>query len=301
MYDSSPAAPAHTQRALGAPIIWGIAGAAALLASSCVPRERTDRDSDVVAVPAASTGEAAPSAPPPQEESEPEPGVSVAPVERDPVAPLQKALATTPPDPVLAGVFVDDFNRTGSRPSDLGSAWRPTSAAWTLSDGRLCGENARNHPVWLAKRLPVNAVIEFQASTGSSDGDIKAEFWGDGSSAATGQSYTDATSYLTVFGGWKNTFHVLARLDEHAPDRQEIKLVPQGADFIRSRVVPHQTYQFHVERRDGRTVRWLVDDMEILTYRDPEPLLGPGHEHLGFNDWQVRLCFDNLRVTPLGD
>jgi hypothetical protein len=199
-------------------------------------------------------------------------------------------------DPMLGGPFSDDFERAA-----LGSDWRATSAAWTLSDGRLCGQDARNHPVWLARRLPTNASIEFQARSESPDGDIKAEFWGDGRSAASGQSYTDATSYLTIFGGWQNRFHVLARIDEHAPDRREIKLIPGEADFTRSTVVPQRSYQFRVERRDGRTVRWHVDGVELLTYPDAQPLLGAGHEHFGFNDWQVRVCFDNLRVTPLQD
>lgn len=199
-------------------------------------------------------------------------------------------------DPELDAPFSDDFNR-----GELGPAWRSTSPVWRLSDGRLCGENARNHPVWLARRLPTNARVEFQASSDSRDGDIKAEYWGDGRSAAAGQSYTDATSYLTIFGGWKNTLHVLARIDEHAPDRREVKLVPGGADFTSSAVVPNRFYQFQVERRDGRTVRWLVDGMEVLTYPDTDPLQGPGHEHFGFNDWQVRVCFDDLRVTPVQD
>jgi hypothetical protein len=153
----------------------------------------------------------------------------------------------------------------------------------------------------LARRLPSNARIEFQATSYSPDGDIKAEFWGDGRSAASGVSYTDATSYLTIFGGWQNHFHVLARIDEHAADRREIKLTPGEADFTRSTVVPERAYQFAVERRDGRTVRWSVDGVEILTYPDSQPLRGVGHEHFGFNDWQVRVCFDNLRVTPLPD
>ncbi len=203
-------------------------------------------------------------------------------------------------DPLLGSVFFDDFQRQGEA-GNLGADWRVTSSAWKIDAGRLCVENARNHPAWLARRLPVNAVIEFQASSESPDGDIKAEFWGDGRSSASGLSYTDATSYLTIFGGWKNRFHVLARRDEHAPDRREIKLEPGGADLIGSTVVPHRVYQFRVERRDGHSVRWQVDDMDILTYRDDEPLTGPGHEHFGFNEWQVRLCFDNLRVTPLQD
>jgi hypothetical protein len=66
-------------------------------------------------------------------------------------------------------------------------------------------------------------------------------------------------------------------------------------------VEAHRVYQFQVERRDGHTVRWSVDGVPISSYVDDEPLRGPGHEHFGFNDWQVRVCFDNLRVTPLED
>jgi len=200
-------------------------------------------------------------------------------------------------DPWLTQPFSDDFERTG----ELGSAYRSTSSVWAIDRGRLCGAGAKNHPVWLARRLPVNARIEFQALSESEDGDIKAEFWGDGRSSATGVSYTDATSYLTIFGGWKNRFHVLARLDEHAPDRREIKLEREAADPTNRTVEAHRVYQFRVERQDGHTVRWSVDGVEISSYPDEEPLRGDGHEHFGFNDWQVRVCFDNLRVTPLED
>jgi hypothetical protein len=214
----------------------------------------------------------------------------------DAVQPVAPAAPPAADDAALDGPFSDSFDR-----AELGPAWRSTSPLWSLSEGRLCGENARNHPVWLRRRLPTNASIEFQATSFSPDGDIKAEFWGDGRSSASGQSYTDATSYLTIFGGWQNHFHVLARIDEHAPDRQAIKLEPGKADFTTSTVVPKRVYQFQVERRDGRTVRWRVDGVEILTYRDAQPLVGLGHEHFGFNDWQVRVCFDNLRVMPVQD
>lgn len=264
-----------------------------VVSPGCVPRERPKGDS------AASTGEVeietsgdGEALSPPVTPATPSPA-SASP-STGAAARAQAVTAET--DPLLTAPFTDDFERPA-----LGAAWRVTNDAWAISEGELCGENARNHPVWLARRLPKNAVIEFEAMSTSEEGDIKAEFWGDGSSSASGQSYTDATSYLTIFGGWKNRFHVLARLDEHAPDRREIKLSPGAADFIGKTVVPHQTYRFLVERRDGRNLRWLVDDMEISTYRDPEPLSGPGHEHFGFNNWQVKVCFDNLRVTPLGD
>ena len=145
----------------------------------------------------------------------------------------------------------------------------------------------------------MNARVEFDATTSSEDGDLKAEFWGDGHSAADSISYHDATSYLTIFGGWKNTFHVLARIDEHAPGRPEVHIEDDSNDVRARRVLPNRTYHFKVIREDGKTVRWYVDDVEILTYADQEPLVGPGHDHFGFNDWDVHVCFDNLAITPL--
>ena len=197
-------------------------------------------------------------------------------------------------DPLLGDVFSDDFERR-----ELGPDWRATSGVWRISDGKLCGANAKNHPVWLKRRLPANAQVEFDALSTSPDGDLKAEIWGDGRSAASGTSYNDATSYLAIFGGWRNTFHVLARLDEHAADRKQIDLVADSTDLRRARVVANQVYRYKLERRDGKTVRWFVDDIEILSYEDPKPLAGEGHEHFGFNDWAVRVCFDNLRASPI--
>jgi hypothetical protein len=201
-----------------------------------------------------------------------------------------------PPLAKIRETFSDAFER-----AELGPSWSTTATAWRIEGGRLCVSGARNHPVWLRARIPTNARIEFEASSSSPQGDIKAEFWGDGKSSATSVSYTNASSYLTIFGGWRNEFHVLARIDEHAKDRPEIKVDPASSDLRARPVRPHQTYHFKVERTDGKTVRWFVDDIEILSLADPTPLKGPGHEHFGFNNWEVPLCFDNLKITPLGE
>jgi hypothetical protein len=148
-------------------------------------------------------------------------GSGQAPKPRAPAAPVQQAPAAVnhpapgrAPSPPLVGTFEDNFERAA-----LGPDWITTSGDWRIEAGRLCAKGAHNHGAWLARALPTNARIEFDAVSNSPDGDIKAEVFGDGASAATGVSYNDATSYLTIFGGWKNSFHVLARIDEHAPDR----------------------------------------------------------------------------------
>jgi hypothetical protein len=182
----------------------------------------------------------------------------------------------------------------------LGPNWRQAqTSVWHIENGRLCGQGARNHGVWLNRVMPVNARIEFDAISDSTQGDLKAEVWGDGQSSAASISYTDATSYLTILGGWKNKFHVLARVNEHGEDRKQIVIDTTSDDPRERPAVRGQSYRFKIERSDGHTVRWWVDGLEYLTYDDPAPLAGAGHDHFGFNDWEVRLCFDNVKVTPL--
>ncbi len=199
----------------------------------------------------------------------------------------------TPDDPPLSGTFTDAFER-----ASLGPDWLATTDTWRIQDGRLCVENAHNHPLWLKRRLPTNATIEFTATSASPDGDIKAEAWGDGRSTPKGAAYRNATSYLIVFGGWRNRFHVLARQDEHARNRPEITIQPGGPPNARP-VVPGQAYRIKIERSDGKTVKWYVEGVEILSYVDAAPLVGPGHDHFAFNDWTTPVCFDDLKITPL--
>lgn len=233
----------------------------------------------------------------PREQPAPEPvaapAVAAAPGAAPAAAPAAAKGPAAAPDSAITGVYHDSFDRP-----ELGAEWNPTSPEWRIVGGRLCGQKVRNHPVWLKRKLPVNARIEFDAMSMSADGDLKVEVWGDGKGFAKGVSYTDATSYLAIFGGWKNQFHVLARIDEHAAGRPEVKVAP-GGDYKARPVLPNTLYHFKIERSDGKTVRWFVDDIEIIAFTDANPLKGEGHEHLGFNDWEAQVCFDNLQISAL--
>lgn len=188
-----------------------------------------------------------------------------------------------PSGPVITARWADNFDR-----AQLGADWSPTSTDWTIENGRLHVSNAHNHPLWLRRRLPRNARVEFDATSGGDAGDIKCELYGDGHSQATEASYT-ATSYVVIFGGWHNQLNVIARMDEHASNRQ----VRRGP-----RVVPGQSYHWLVERR-GETLTWALDGQPMLEFNDHEPLAGAGHEFFAFNNWEVDLYFDNLVITPL--
>jgi len=258
-------------------VAWGVVRLrvfvfSSLIAAGCVPDERPGRPGPGATASQGNAPGAAHSLPP------------------TPLVPANHV----PAGPKIEARFVDTFER-----AEPGADWNITGPGWSMKEGRLCVADARNHPAWLRRRLPLNARIEFEASSASPDGDLKAEAWGDGQSAATGTTYNNATSYLVIFGGWKNSLHVLARLDEHAPDRSSLRVEPGETDPRAQPVLPDRQYRFKIERVDGKTVRYFIDDIEILSLKDPNPLIGEGHEHFAFNDWQVPACFDNLTITPL--
>jgi hypothetical protein len=194
-------------------------------------------------------------------------------------------LACTPQgDPGIATRFCDDFNRAA-----LGDKWSATgSGGWTIRDGQLHVSNARNHPLWLRRVLPRDARITFTAKSESPSGDLKVEVFGDGSSHATTTSYT-ATSYVVIFGGWRNTLNVLARMDEHGADRVVGPRRP---------VVQNHAYRMRIERRGNRIAAY-ADDTLLVEMNDRDPLVGRGHDHFAFNNWATPAVFDDLCVEPL--
>ena len=186
-------------------------------------------------------------------------------------------------DPELGSGFSDDFDRTV-----LGRDWRNTGGPYEIVDGALHVQGARNHPLWLRRRLPDDVRASFEVWSDSPDGDIKFELFGDGVSYAKQASYT-ATGYVLIFGGWRNKLNVIARMDEHGADRQ----VKHGP-----RVVEGRHYKIKAERRGG-LLRWWLDGELLLEYDDAQPLKGRGHDHFGLNNWETPLYFDDVRIEPL--
>ena len=180
------------------------------------------------------------------------------------------------PKPPSAGppIFADNSSTPG--PSWAATIATPPRPGSTLTDGALAVRGAFNHPLWLARELPENAVIELDAWSDSPDGDIKVELFGDGQSYAKTVSYT-STGYVVIHGGWKNSLSALCRMDEHADDRRTRKDL---------KVVPGQRYHYVISRRGSR-LEWFIDG-ELALDEDPAPLTGPSHRYFGFNNWQTR-------------
>jgi hypothetical protein len=208
----------------------------------------------------------------------------VTPLDGKPFAPEASTGVPAPVTALAPGPSSDDFERTA-----LGNDWLATDpAAVAVRDGVLTVEHARNHPVWLRRPIPDDATIEFDAWTESPEGDIKVEAWGDGRSAYRGppQGAYDATGYVFVFGGWRNTRSVIARQEEHGPG-----VVARESP----RVEPGRRYHWVIRRR-GDEISWSIDGAPFLTLRDPAPLRGTANAFFGFSGWDSRVHFDNLRI-----
>lgn len=198
------------------------------------------------------------------------------------------ASPTTPPQLLaIDSSFSDSFDR-----QDLGSDWLATNPTGTsLSGGSLQVEFLHNRPVWLQRALPLNAVVEFDAWSDSSAGDIKIELWGDGRSFYSGdltRQYT-ASGYVFILGGWNNTVSAIARMNEHLPNQ------PTRRDF---RVEPGRRYHWRIERKGGQ-FDWHVDGQPFLSFADTQPLAGDRNSFLGFSGWESRVHFDNLMVRAV--
>lgn len=172
--------------------------------------------------------------------------------------------------------FADTFDRP-----ELGPHWTSTGGHWRLVDGWLYSPGVKNNPLWLQAKLPRDVAIEFDAKATDDSGDLKVEVFGDGRNHASG--------YVLIFGGWKNTTSIIARLDEHGRDRLERK---------DRKVERGRTYRFRLERR-GSVLRWSIDGEKFLELDDPVPLAGAGHDRFGFSSWAADGWYDNLRIEPL--
>jgi hypothetical protein len=185
--------------------------------------------------------------------------------------------------------FSDNFDR-----AELGPDWLDTGHGAKIKDGKLNLVGAHNHPVWLRRKLPRNVQIDFDAVSRSPAGDLKVELFGDGESFDPDKGRYDPTSYMIVMGGWNNSKSIISRLGEH----DEAVKVARDRNGPEPLVTLGKSYHFTITRRGG-TIDWKIDGAPYLSWNDPEPLAGSGHEFFAINDWEADVSFDNLTIRPV--
>ena len=175
--------------------------------------------------------------------------------------------------PAGAALFADAFDR-----AEIGPDWvAPEGGPWRIEDGALHVQNAQNKALWLARPLPDEVIVEFDAWSTSADGDVKCEIFGDGAKHESG--------YSLIFGGWTNTITTIARLGEHEPGRVE----------MRDAMTVGKHYHWKIVRAAAE-IELYVDGALKIARHDPEMLRGPGHDRFAFNDWASDSHYDDVKV-----
>jgi hypothetical protein len=199
------------------------------------------------------------------------------------LAVLALAACKQPDPPPVGDAWKDDFER-----ATVGSDYRATAEVYRIKDGALNVSNGFNHPLWLRKKLPENAIIEVDCWSKSPAGDLKLEIWGDGESYAEDRGAYTSSGYVFIFGGWSNSKSEIARGNEHGTD-----VVARN----QPKVELGRRYHWKIVRKGGH-IDWFIDDLAtpFLSYDDKRPYTGAGHEYLAFDDWEADVWFDNLSI-----
>ena len=184
-------------------------------------------------------------------------------------------MKSTPEAQALGDGFEDRFQRKA-----LGDNYSKYGGSWYLDAGVLKSNGDQNIPLWLNVALPEDVRVEMDVWSDSSEVDVKVEIFGDGIKHESG--------YIIIFGGWKNSITAIAKLDEHEKSRVSRRIKWKKG----------QKYRWRIESQ-GANLHFFVDDKKIVTYKDPSPLRGPGHNRLGFTNWKSQVRYDNLKITPL--
>jgi len=185
-------------------------------------------------------------------------------------------------------VFEDHFDRT-----EFGADWYFHGGEWSISKGAVHSPFARNRCLHLAKPLPRDSVVEVTAWSEQPPGgaqfrgDVKFSLYGMG---REGSEHEYTNGYMLILGGWMNALSVIARIDEHGKNRLE-KPDP-GV------VKPGVRMRFET-RRLGNLLEFWLDGRLHMTYNDPQPLEGPGHDRLAFCNWESHVYYDDLRIYAL--
>jgi len=224
---------------------------------------------------------------------------------------------STPPESG-ALIFEDTFDRgeVGDRyrQAEPDRGWK--AGEWQIQDGRLVGNKIHNATLWLQVELPRKVRIDFDARAETDEGDVKCEVFGDGRVHQSG--------YIVIHGGWKNTVRGIARQDEHGEDRKDDNRCPTFSRDGRACLPGHAyrclrpepgrvcrpelrspcqkrcaekgaDYHWTIIREDS-VLRWYLDGDLLLKLDDADPLRG---RYFGFNNWEARTSFDNLKIYDL--
>jgi len=165
--------------------------------------------------------------------------------------------------------FSDDFQR-----ATLGPNWETVEGKWFVENGALAtrGEGT----VMSARRFAGLQKVEFEAMVTPNPGvsDIS-PFIHSGSDGVH-------SGYFLQFGGYYNRGSAIMRKGRKVRESARV-------------IEPGKTHAI-VAEHDGTAVRLTVDGQVVAEFPDERPLVGEGHDRIGFYVYEGSVTIRNLKV-----
>ena len=207
--------------------------------------------------------------------------MSVDPAERYPsVKELQQEIEDYQNGLIWHVVIDDDFSQAGSL-----AHWEPRGCACEIVDGALRMYGGELQMLLLKRDMPGDVRIEFECrQEGAYLNDIACIL---GAIRAKTDWDTSVSGYAVKYGAYTNTLNVITRCDKRIWSDQA------------SPLVSGKRYSVRVERVGAR-LRWVVNNREICSIVDPDPLVGANRTVVGLLGWVADTRVSRIRVYSLG-
>ncbi len=213
------------------------------------------------------------------------------------------------PAATVALPYLEDF----SRPERLVLDYWTMGGMWRLIHGELLSPGVKHNTLWLEAKLPGDVVVELDVRSMSPRGDIQVELFGNGIDHGSGYVFSQSArpGAVSVIGRLGLRGRPLTSLEQQARRRRgqpgaslvDVGLLgPDTQVRVEAKRFPAllgRSHHWRIERR-GSVIRWSVDGQPFMSFDDPFPLKGEGHDRFGFTSDEGDLLFDNLRIQALG-
>jgi hypothetical protein len=165
--------------------------------------------------------------------------------------------------------WADDFDR-----AELGADWQVLKGSWSVKDGQLVTTGGS---LLTTRKFPGLQRLEFRASVTPNPGisDLSPFIH----CGPAGHS----SGYLLQFGGNNNSVNSIQRKGNVLAKNSDVRIEAGKVYTI-------------VAEFDGSTIRLTVDGKIVMQHADPQPLVGPANEQVGFYVHEGAVKIDQVKV-----
>ena len=168
---------------------------------------------------------------------------------------------------------------------DILSRWEISGGRYEVKNNELRLYDGKPQILLFKTELPGDVRIEFECSQKSAYLNTIGCFLGATRSAS--RTEIAASGYTLEYGAYDNSLNIVTRAYQILWSKPASPLVKGERYCV-------------LAERVGNRLRLVVNDEEIVSVTDPDPLSGPDRTAVGLVGWIADTCFSRIRIHSLG-